>query len=95
MLSAEEALRYAMSLPGVTTTITGIDKPEVLEQNLRIAQGFHPMTAPELQALRDRLKAEAADGRFELYKLSLKFDNPEARLAMIFRSICSKPKSRK
>ena len=27
---------------------------------------------------------DAADGRFELYKLSLKFDNPEARLAHRF-----------
>jgi hypothetical protein len=26
----------------------------------------------------------AADGRFELYKLSLRFDNPEARLAHHF-----------
>jgi uncharacterized protein len=81
VLSADEALRYAMSLPGVTTTITGIDKPEVLRQNLRIAQNFQPMSAQEMQALRERVKLEAADGRFELYKASLKFDNPEARLA--------------
>jgi uncharacterized protein len=79
-LSAEEALRYAMSLP-VTTTITGIDKPEVLEQNLRIAQNFKPMDAAERQALRDRLKEYAADGRMELYKMSMRFDNPEARMA--------------
>ena len=80
VLTAEEALRYAMSLP-VTTTITGIDKPEVLEQNLKVAQGFQPMQPGEMQALRDRLKEDAADGRFEVYKVSLKFDNPEARLA--------------
>jgi predicted aldo/keto reductase-like oxidoreductase len=84
VLSAEEALQYAMSLPGVTTTITGIDKAEVLAQNLRIAKSFQPMSEPELQALRDRVKSEAADGRFELYKVSLKFDNPEARLAHDF-----------
>jgi hypothetical protein len=69
-----------MSLP-VTTTITGMEKPEVLQQNLKIAQGFQPMTAAEMQTIRDRVKQYAADGRFELYKLSLKFDNPEARLA--------------
>jgi aryl-alcohol dehydrogenase-like predicted oxidoreductase len=28
-----------------------------------------------------KARTYAADGRFELYKLSLKFDNPEARLA--------------
>jgi uncharacterized protein len=82
-LSAEEALRYAMSLP-VTTTITGIDKADVLRQNLRIAQNFQPMSPSEMQALRDRVKPYAADGRFELYKLSLKFDNPEARISHNF-----------
>jgi hypothetical protein len=69
-----------MSLP-VTTTITGIDSLEILQQNLHIAQGFRPMSATEMQELRDRVKAVSADGRFELYKVSLKFDNPEARLA--------------
>jgi len=34
-----------------------------------------------MQSLRDRCRTYAADGRFELYKLSLRFDNPEARLA--------------
>jgi len=79
-LSAEEALRYAMSLP-VTTTITGIDSLEVLHQNLDIARNFKPMSAQEMDELRNRCKQYAADGRYELYKLSLKFDNPEARLA--------------
>lgn len=79
-LSPEEALHYAMSLP-VTTTITGIDSLEVLHQNLGIAQNFKPMSAQEMDELRDRCKQYAADGRYELYKLSLKFDNPEARLA--------------
>jgi hypothetical protein len=83
VLTAQEALRYAMSLP-VTTTITGMDTPEVLEQNLAVAQGFQPMSQQEMQGLRDRVKGQAADGRFEMYKLSLKFDNPEARLAHQF-----------
>jgi aryl-alcohol dehydrogenase-like predicted oxidoreductase len=83
VLSAQEALRYAMSLP-VTVTITGMESLDVLHQNLAIAQGFQAMRGEEMQALRDRIKPQAADGRFELYKLSLKFDNPEARLAHSF-----------
>jgi aryl-alcohol dehydrogenase-like predicted oxidoreductase len=79
-LSVEEALRYAMSLP-VATTITGIDSLDVLHQNLQIARNFTPMTAAEMDELRDRCKTYAADGRYELYKLSLRFDNPESRLA--------------
>jgi aryl-alcohol dehydrogenase-like predicted oxidoreductase len=79
-VTAEELLRYAMSLP-VAVTITGMEKPDILRQNLRIAQNFTPMPAAEMQALRDRVKPVAADGHFELYKVSIKFDNPEARIA--------------
>jgi aryl-alcohol dehydrogenase-like predicted oxidoreductase len=82
-LSAEDALRYAMSLP-VATTITGMEKADILRQNLRIAQNLQPMSQAEMQALRDRMRPYAADGRFELYKVSLKYDNPEARMAHDF-----------
>jgi uncharacterized protein len=80
LLTPDEALRYAMSLP-VVTTITGMDKIDVLHQNLQIAQNFQPMTPEEMEALRRRCRPVAADGRFEHYKVSLQFDNPEARLA--------------
>lgn len=83
VLSVGEALRYAMSLP-VATTITGMEKLDVLRQNLKIAQGFKPMSADEMEALRARCRPLAADGRFEHYKVSLQFDNPEARLAHHF-----------
>ena len=43
VVTAEESLRYAMSLP-VATTITGMDKLDVVEQNLKIAQNFKPMS---------------------------------------------------
>lgn len=81
VISAEEGLRYAMSLSGVTTTITGMDSLDVLHQNLQIAQNFTPMTDAEMNELRERCKPDAADGRYELYKLSLRYDNPEARTA--------------
>lgn len=83
VFSAEELLRYAMSLP-VATTITGVSDMGILEQNLKIAQGFTPLNKTEMQALRSRAKPYAADGHFELYKTSIKFDNPEARLAHDF-----------
>ena len=83
VFTAEEALRYAMSLP-VTTTISGVEEMHILEQNLKIAQNFTPMTPAEMNALRDRCKFYAGDGRFELYKTTIKFDNPEARLAHDF-----------
>jgi aryl-alcohol dehydrogenase-like predicted oxidoreductase len=83
VLTAEEALRYAMSLP-VATTITGMENLDVLNQNLQVAQNFKPFSEAEMESLRERCKPESADGRYELYKLSLKFDNPEARLAHEF-----------
>lgn len=82
VLSAEESLRYAMSLP-VATTITGMDKIEVVEQNLKVAQGFTPFSEVEMKSLRTRCQ-QFADGRYELYKVSLKYDNPEARLSHAF-----------
>jgi predicted aldo/keto reductase-like oxidoreductase len=83
-VTAEEALRYAMSIPGVTVTITGMEKPEVLQQNLRIAQKFTPMPPEEMTALVSRVSGVAADGRYELFKVSLRYDNPEARMAHDF-----------
>jgi aryl-alcohol dehydrogenase-like predicted oxidoreductase len=82
VFTAEESLRYAMSLP-VVTTITGMEKLDVVEQNLKIAQGFQPLSEEEMNTLRNRAR-QYADGRFELYKVSLKYDNPEARLAHDF-----------
>ncbi len=78
LVTAEELLRYAMSQP-VATTISGIDSLDVLHQNLRVARGFSPMTAAEMAELRTRCAPTAGDGRFEIYKVSIKYDNPETR----------------
>jgi uncharacterized protein len=73
-----DALRYAMSLP-VATTISGMDSLGVLEQNLAIAKGFQPMKPEEMQALRERVRAFAADGRYELFKTTKKYDGAVGR----------------
>jgi aryl-alcohol dehydrogenase-like predicted oxidoreductase len=77
-VTPEEALRYAMSLP-VATTISGINSPEVLRQNLSIAQNFKPFSKQEMQSLRDRCKPDAADGRYELFKTTKKYDGDVGR----------------
>ncbi len=76
--TAEEGLRYAMSLP-VATTITGIITTEDLQQNLRIASEFVPMTNDEMEALRSRVASSAGDGRYEIYKVTAKHDGPVGR----------------
>lgn len=78
VVTPTEALRYAMSLP-VAATVSGIDSLKVLHQNLSIAGDFKPMSSDEMQALRTRCAKEAADGHFELYKTSKKFDGPPGR----------------
>ena len=78
IVTAEEALRYAMSLP-VATTISGIDSMRVLRQNVKIAEDFKPMSARQMERLRKRVRDEAADGRFELYKTTAQHDGPTGR----------------
>jgi uncharacterized protein len=78
VLTATEMLQYAMSLP-VATTVSGMDSLKVLRQNLRIASGFKPLTSTQMQALRNKCLAVAADGRYELYKTSKMFDGPPGR----------------
>jgi aryl-alcohol dehydrogenase-like predicted oxidoreductase len=73
VVTAQEALRYAMSLP-VATTISGIDSMRVLKQNLGVACGFTPWNTKQMQALRTRVADVAADGRFELYKTTAKHE---------------------
>ncbi len=74
----EDALRYAMSLP-VVTTVSGIDSMRVLRQNVRIARGFRPMSRAEMETYRRRLASVAADGRFELYKSTAEHEGEEGR----------------
>jgi aryl-alcohol dehydrogenase-like predicted oxidoreductase len=78
VVTAEEALRYAMSLP-VATTISGIDSMRILRQNLRVAAGFTPMSRRQMEALRKRVREEAEDGRFELYKTTATHDGKIGR----------------
>jgi aryl-alcohol dehydrogenase-like predicted oxidoreductase len=77
-IPAADALRYAMSLP-VATTVSGIDSMKVLKQNLAIADGFTPLTKAQMEQIRHRVAALAADGRFERYKTTAEHDADEGR----------------
>jgi uncharacterized protein len=78
MITPEEGLRYAMSLP-VATTISGMDSLAVLGQNLEIARKFKPMEAAEMDALRERCRVFAADGRYERFKTTKFYDGDLGR----------------
>jgi hypothetical protein len=51
----------------------------VLEQNLGVARGFKPMSEEKMQAVRDRARIFAVDGRYELFKSTKKYDGKVGR----------------
>ena len=71
-------LRYAMSLP-VAVTISGADSLDVLHQNLEVARGFQPLSAAEMQSIRDARRFDASDGHLELFKTTKKYDGDLGR----------------
>lgn len=65
----DECIRYALSLP-TSVVICGMDKPEVLAQNLRIARDFKPLSPEERRSLLERTRPAAAKGEHEKFKTS-------------------------
>jgi len=49
----EECLRFALAEPRFSMILTGVKAPEEIEQNVRIAETSEPLSAEELQELRD------------------------------------------
>jgi hypothetical protein len=68
-----------MSVPGVTITVTGMESLDVVKQNLAIARGFTPMTADEMARVVANVQPQAGDGRLELYKTSIQYDDTVTR----------------
>ena len=79
VITAEEALRYAMSLP-VLTTVSGMETVADMKKNVAIAQGFKRYDAGQMAAIRAKFADNvAADGRYELYKVTNEFEADEGR----------------
>ncbi|MFN2570856.1 MAG: aldo/keto reductase [Gemmatimonadales bacterium] len=72
-VTAEECLRYALSLP-TSVVITGIDSMKILKQALSVARTFRPLEETEMNALREKTREAAAHGAYELFKTSSLFD---------------------
>ncbi len=77
-LTPTEALSFAMSLPGVSTTISGMDSMRVLDQNLEILRSFQPLSEEQMNKLRSYGK-QFEDGRYELFKSTVKYDGDVGR----------------
>ncbi len=66
-------LHYALNLP-TSVVITGIDKPEILDQAFQAAKTFRPMNEEQIAALLSKTQQVAMSGEYELFKTSSHFD---------------------
>jgi uncharacterized protein len=73
-VSAIECLHYALSLP-TSVVITGIDKPEILDQAFDAAKTFQLMNRDQIAQLLAKTKEVALAGKYELFKTSSHFDS--------------------
>ena len=68
-----DALHYSLTLP-TSVVITGIDKPEILEQAFQAAKTFKPLTQTQVAAILAKTKDAAMTGKFEKFKTDNRFD---------------------
>jgi predicted aldo/keto reductase-like oxidoreductase len=73
-VSPIECLHYALSLP-TSVVITGIDKPEILDQACEAVRSFQPMNREQITQLLAKTKEVAMAGKYELFKTSSVFDS--------------------
>lgn len=69
-----ECLHYALNLP-TSTVITGIDSLAILDQAFEAVRTFKPMSKAQVAALLARTATVAAEGKYELFKTSNRFDS--------------------
>jgi predicted aldo/keto reductase-like oxidoreductase len=77
-IAVEDCLRFALSQP-ITTLVCGMESTADVDQNLRVARDFRPMSDAEQQTLAARTRAVAGDGRYEWYKTTQHFDSTTHR----------------
>jgi uncharacterized protein len=89
-LTPTEALSYAMSVPGVSATVSGMESMDVLDQNLEILNSFKPLGEDQMAALREHGR-QFNDGRYELYKTTVKYESDLGRAQHGFPSSMELP----
>jgi aryl-alcohol dehydrogenase-like predicted oxidoreductase len=72
-VTAVECLHYALSLP-TSVVITGCESMDRLDQAIKAARTFRPMTPDQTMALLAKTKIAAASGNYEPFKTTSKFD---------------------
>jgi hypothetical protein len=69
-----DMLHYSMHLP-TSVVITGIDKPEILDQAIYAAVSFKPLSDEKVAEILAKTEAHAGEGKSELYKSTHFFDS--------------------
>ena len=72
-VTAMECLHYSLKMP-VSVVVTGIDKPEILDQAIEAATTFERVTDQQIESILAKTKKEAGRGAWELFKTSPAFD---------------------
>jgi predicted aldo/keto reductase-like oxidoreductase len=80
VVKADDAFRYVWSLP-VSAVLAGCTEGAQFKKTLKLAQNFKPFHAGEMDAVRQKARAMAGDGRFERYKTTQQFDSAPGRAA--------------
>jgi len=68
-----ECLQYALNLP-TSVVITGCDSLPILQQALKVARTFRPLSREQVAALLAKTEKAAGSGEYELYKTAHNFD---------------------
>ncbi len=77
-IGVEDCLRFALSQP-ITTLVCGMESTADVDQNVKVAGDFRPMSAADQEALVARTRVVAADGRYEWFKTTQYFDSATHR----------------
>ena len=73
-VNAMECLHYALSRP-TSVVITGIDKPEILDQAIKAGHTYKQVSEEQITALLQRTAPAGESGQWELFKTSAHFDS--------------------
>ncbi len=73
-VNAMECLQYSLGQP-TSVVITGIEKPELLDQAFEAAHTYRKVTPEQMTAILSRTKPAGLSGEWELFKTSSHFDS--------------------
>ena len=78
VVKAEDSFRYIWSLP-VSCVLAGCETSAAVKKAGQVATTYPPFHAGEMDAVRQKARAMAGDGRFERYKTTQDFDSAAGR----------------